>query len=169
MKPWPLAVLGCVAALLSGVTQAQVALPEAVARTAPWQLVGSGEMVRFVFRVYEASLWQSGRTQALAIRYARDIPGTTLADTTVEELRRLGLADAEHWRGPLLNYFPDVAEGDVIVAVKPHDAGVRFYYQGRRTGAIADAEFADTFFGIWLDRRTREPALRASLLGETAR
>lgn len=169
MKPWARLVLGCLTALLTSIAQAQVALPEAVARAASWQLVGSGELYRLIFRVYEASLWQAGSTQALAIRYARNIPATALADTTVEELSRLGLADAERWRGPLLNYFPDVVEGDVIVAVKPPDGGVRFYHQGRRTGTIADPVFADTFFGIWLDLRTQEPELRARLLGKAAR
>jgi hypothetical protein len=44
--------------------------------------------------------------------------------------------------------------------------GATFYHQGRITGSIDDAEFAETFFAIWLDPRTREPSLRKALLGQ---
>jgi hypothetical protein len=167
MKALPRTLLVCAVVLFAGMARAQVALPDTVARAAPWQLVGSGELYRLVFRIYEASLWQAGNTQALAIRYARRIPSTTLADTTVEELSKLGLVDAQRWHKLLLDYLPDVAEGDVIVAVKPPDAGIRFYFRGQRIGSISDPAFANTFFGIWLDPRTSEPGLRASLLGLT--
>jgi hypothetical protein len=43
--------------------------------------------------------------------------------------------------------------------------GAEFYHQGKLTGRIDDVEFAGAFFAIWLDERTREPALRARLLG----
>jgi hypothetical protein len=31
---------------------------------------------------------------------------------------------------------------------------------------VSDTEFARAFFSIWLDERTREPKLRAALLGQ---
>lgn len=156
-------------ALVALGARAEVPLPPAVAAKAPWQLVGSGQMQWFVFTVYDAALWQAPDAQALAIRYARSIPSTTLADTTVDELSRLGLPEAERWRAALLTHFPDVVEGDVIVAVRPAGGGVSFYHRGRLTGAIGDPAFADAFFGIWLDARTRAPELRAALLGEAVR
>ena len=44
-------------------------------------------------------------------------------------------------------------------------SGAEFFPLGRSTGAIRDPEFARVFFSIWLDPRTREPKLRAALLG----
>lgn len=41
-----------------------------------------------------------------------------------------------------------------------------FYHQGRLSGKVADPAFARAFFAIWLDARTRVPALRARLLGQ---
>ncbi|MBT0962460.1 chalcone isomerase family protein [Denitromonas iodatirespirans] len=156
-------------ALMALSARAEVPLPQAVAAKAPWQLVGSGQMQWFVFTVYDAALWQAPGAQALAIRYARSIASATLAETTIEELTRLGLPAAERWRADLQEHFPDVVEGEVIVAVRQPGLGVRFYHQGRATGAIRDSAFADAFFGIWLDPRTRAPELRAALLGEAGR
>jgi len=42
-----------------------------------------------------------------------------------------------------------------------------FYNQHRLLGAIDDPVFARAFFSIWLDPRTREPQLRARLLGQS--
>lgn len=162
------AVLVALALVALG-ARAEVPLPPAVAAKAPWQLVGSGQMQWFVFTVYDAALWQAPGAQALAIRYARSIPSVTLADTTVDELTRLGLPAAERWRAALLTHFPDVVEGDVIVAVRQAGGEVRFYHQGRSTGTIEDPAFGEAFFGIWLDPRTRAPELRAALLGEAIR
>lgn len=149
----------------SAVARAEVPLPGALDRGA-WQRVGSGSLDWFVLRVYDATLWRGTPGEALAIRYARDIPATALIDTTFEEMARLGVSDAERWRAPLSAIFPDVQEGEVLVALREAGKGVQFFHQGRPVGRIAEAAFGEAFFGIWLDPRTREPALRAQLLGE---
>ena len=165
-------LVGLIAALMSA-AKASVPLPPALQSGAAWQLVGNGDMRFLGWRIYEAALWRRAVTdaapaQALAIRYARDISSDRLVSTTLDELARLGATRPERWRDALARAFPDVAAGDVLVAVR-EGSGVRFYHLGRETTAVAGDDFADAFFGIWLDPRTREPELRAGLLGETQR
>lgn len=140
-----------------------------------WRELGRGEMRWFGLRIYEAALWVRGdgdwredRPFALEIRYARDIPADRLVATSVDEMRRLGVADAaqlERWRGDLERAFPSVAAGDVIVGVHRPGSGTVFFHRGRLTAEVGDPNFSAAFFAIWLDARTREPGLRARLLG----
>jgi hypothetical protein len=66
----------------------------------------------------------------------------------------------------LKKILPDVDAGDFLTGVNVPKLGVRFYQNGQPIGAIDDLEFAQAFFGIWLDPRTSEPVLRKQLLGE---
>ena len=59
-----------------------------------------------------------------------------------------------------------IVDGDRITGLNLPQTGVRYYYNGKLLGEIRDREFAKAFFGIWLDPRTSEPALRKQLLGE---
>jgi hypothetical protein len=162
-----LAVLGCL--LTAGlVAAAGTVLPQ------DWRVQGQGEMRWFGFRLYEASLWapgdrwQSDQPYALELRYARDIPSARLVQASIEEMQRLGSADAARlarWQAELERVFPDVRSGEVIHGVHLQQRGAEFYHQGKLTGRIDDVEFARAFFAIWLDPRTREPALRKDLLG----
>jgi len=43
--------------------------------------------------------------------------------------------------------------------------GCRFYVGDQLQHEIRDPEFAEAFFAIWLDPRTRDPELRQQLLG----
>lgn len=139
-----------------------------------WRVQGQGEMRWFGLRLYQASLWAPhGRWRAdlpyaLELRYARDIASGRLVQASIEEMQRLGSADDARlgrWKLDLERVFPDVRAGDVIHGVHLPKRGAEFYHQGRLTGRIDDVEFGRAFFAIWLDPRTREPALRASLLG----
>ncbi|AUN94567.1 chalcone isomerase family protein [Pseudazoarcus pumilus] len=143
-------------------------------RDAGWRMVGEGQMRWLGFRIYDASLWATDDAAptdgafALEIRYHRDIASTRLVDTSLDEMRRLGVAEEsriEAWRDDLEAAFPDVVSGDVIVGVREADGSAVFYHRGERTVRIEDADFADAFFAIWLDERTREPGLREALLG----
>jgi len=139
-----------------------------------WRIQGQGEMRWLGFRLYQASLWapggrwQSDQPYALELRYSRDIPSARLVQASIEEMQRLGNADdarLARWQVELERVFPDVRSGDVIHGLHLPQRGAEFYHQGKLTGRIEDVEFARAFFAIWLDPRTREPALRASLLG----
>jgi len=146
---------------------ARVPLPEVVGEAAPWQLRGSGEMRFLGWRVYEAALWQANGAEALAIRYDRAISGERLVNTTLDEMDRLGVRAPARWRAILEKAFPDVAPGDVLVARRV-EGRIQFYEGERSTASIDDGEFADAFFAIWLDPRTREPDLRSALLGQSS-
>jgi hypothetical protein len=160
---------GLVALLAAGlVTASGTVLPP------DWRVQGQGEMRWFGFRLYQASLWapdgrwQAGQPYALELRYARDIASGRLVQASIEEMQRLGSADNERlarWKSDLERVFPNVRADEVIHGVHLPQRGAEFYHQGRLTGRIDDVEFARAFFAIWLDPRTREPALRARLLG----
>ncbi len=77
--------------------------------------------------------------------------------------REVGPVPAPPARYALL---PDVETGDQIAGVHRPGAGARFYLNGRRLGEIDSAAFSRAFFSILLDPRTREPELRAALIGQ---
>jgi hypothetical protein len=151
-------------------------LPQSLLREAPdLKLLGSGEMRWFGLHLYDATLWSSGQPWspkqvfALDLMYAREISSRRLVESSIAEMRRLGIKDEEklaRWAGSMSQVFPDVKKDERIVGVHLPGKGASFYHQGRPTGTIEDVEFSDMFFAIWLDPRTREPTLRKALLGE---
>jgi hypothetical protein len=160
-----------IAALLCWAGAALASVPDG------WRLVGAGEMRWFGFKLYDARLWAPATATAdklqegafaLELRYAREIPSQRLVDASIEEIERLGEIPAKNlvtWRQTLSRVFPDVRTGDTIIGVHHPERGAEFFHQGQLTGRIADNTFARRFFAIWLDPRTREPDLRARLLG----
>lgn len=163
-----------------GVAGAVSLPPEIQAATAGagghFRQLGSGEMRWFGLKIYDAALWvpagsawSADAAFALAIRYARNIAGEQLVDSSIDEIRRLGFGDEvrlTHWRSELTRALPSVAPGDVLVGARIPGAGARFWHDGRPTAELTDPDLARAFFAIWLDIRTREPALRARLLDE---
>ena len=158
------------------VDAAQVQLPSVLATVKPdWMARGSGTLRWFGLEIYRATLWappsveaQSDQPFALAIRYSRALSGERLVRTSLDEMRRLGTADEatlQNWEQLLRQAFPDVEAGDVIVGVNIPSVGVEFHHGDRPSGVIRDQAFADAFFSIWFDERTREPGLRAQLIG----
>ena len=138
------------------------------------RLIGQGQLRWWGFHVYDAALWSStGRWQAQApyaldIRYARRLTGAQLAETSVDELRRLGIGDEAaltRWGTAMKRLFPDVVPGSRLIGVYVPQRGALFYSATGYLGAIEEPEFARGFFSIWLDPRTQTPDLRAALLG----
>ena len=153
-----------------------VVLPPAVAAQHPeLDRVGGGEMRWLGFKLYDAALWARTRGEAavvdahaLSIRYARAISSERLVSVSLDEMRRLGVADEARlarWGEALAAALPSVQAGDTLAALHRPGEGARFWHQGEPSGEIRDAELARAFFAIWLDPRTREPELRAQLLG----
>lgn len=140
-----------------------------------WAPVGEGALRWLGFSIYRAALWapQDGNWLesmefALVLRYQRDISGQRLVRTSLDEMRRLGVQDEtllRSWRAVLEQAFPDVLAGDMIVGLVRPGEGVKFYHGDQLKAHIDDPFFAQAFFGIWLDERTREPSLRAQLIG----
>jgi Chalcone isomerase-like len=155
-------------------------LPAAVAAQIPNVKVrGGGELTFLGLSIYDARLYRvagaSGECApdepfALQLTYKRRLYGDRIATRSVEEMTKLGYGTAEQrarWGELLKNMLPDVDAGDFLTGVNVPQRGVRFYQNGKPIGAIEDREFAQAFFGIWLDPRTSEPALRKQLLGES--
>lgn len=139
------------------------------------RVLGHGRMRWFGLHLYDATLWVQGsqwqwdRTFVLDIRYARAFTGSRIAEVSAEEMARLGMRDERKlsaWREIMRRAFPDVKSGERITGMYRPGAGVEFFHEGRSTAVISDREFARAFFSIWLDPATREPKLRAALLGE---
>ncbi|MDQ5887927.1 MAG: hypothetical protein QG667_1218 [Pseudomonadota bacterium] len=149
--------------------------PPALAEKVVPQLrqVGAGEMRWFGLRLYQARLlaadgrYQDNAPYALEITYQREIERERLVDTSVDEIRRLGLDQGRmpQWREAMSRGLVDVKPGDQLLGVYLPGVGVRFYARSGLTAEIRDEKFAQAFFAIWLHPQTREPGLRRQLLG----
>ena len=135
---------------------------------------GSGEFRRFGFLVYEATLWAADDPVrpplALKLTYRRNIDGELIAEASIKEIRKLGMADKatlNRWGELMTGLFPDVKPGDTIVGHYLPE-GARFTFNEQPLGSIDDPAFARAFFAIWLDPNTSEPDLRAALLTRPA-
>ena len=147
------------------------ALPEA-------RLQGGMRFRWFGLHVYDARLWSAtplrvdddlaSRPYALELAYVRRLEGKAIADRSLDEMKRLDTvspAEAQDWLQAMRMAFPDVAPGDRLVGLHRPGRGVQFLHNGRITGEVGERRFARLFFGIWLSSASREPALRAQLLG----
>lgn len=164
-----LLALLCSAALASPIREA---LPQAAA-------LGSGTFRWFGLKLYDVKLWAERRSfssddwartpLALELTYARSLYGTRIADASVDEMKKLGLASPAQqraWRDAMKQVFPDVDEGTQLVGIYQPGQPTRFYRDGVAVGEVADPEFGPAFFAIWLHPRTSAPKLRAALLGK---
>jgi len=158
---------------------AQPALPAGVAPelTQP-RLAGASRYTYWGFDIYQASLWVEPGFEpvalarqrfALELRYLRSFTGRDIAQRSIDEMRRqasISNAKAQAWLQAMQQAFPDVTSGDSLLGLHLPGRGARFYANGQQTAEIADAEFAQLFFGIWLSERTSAPRLRLALLGQ---
>jgi hypothetical protein len=140
-------------------------------------LQGEGRLRVFGLHIYDATLWspvhvatRGAQNTALAIelRYARSLRGALIAERSLDEMKRVGnvsSADGERWLEAMKQVFPDVKAGDRITGVHQPGSGAAFFVNGRASGEVRDATFAQLFFDVWLSPRTSQPALRAALLG----
>ncbi|WP_437270808.1 chalcone isomerase family protein [Stutzerimonas balearica] len=157
--------------LLSGTVQAswRQDLPQA-------RLQGQGELRFFGLRIYSARLWsaaplgQAPAPFALELTYHRRISRDSLVQTSLEEITRLAGTDLAQdrlarWAREMRQAFVDVLPRQRITGVFLPGVGCRFYVGDQLQHEIRDPEFAEAFFAIWLDPRTRDPELRQQLLG----
>lgn len=142
--------------------------------------VGAGELRIFGFSIYSAQFWSgAGGVEApldmtapfaLELTYRRAISREDLVAASLKEIRRLASAESDpeqlqRWAREMRQAFVDVRAGDRITGVFLPGEGAHFYAGTRLTHVVGDEAFARAFFAIWLDPRTRNPALRAQLLG----
>lgn len=136
--------------------------------------VGEHRFHKFFFHVYDAVLWAAGgkwsrrAPHALEIRYARDFAGRDLAARSIAEMKLQGWRDEAklaRWEAQMQRIFPDIKPGDRLVGIALPGKEARFHDGRRWLGTVEDPEFVEAFFGIWLDEKTSEPAMRRELLG----
>lgn len=140
-------------------------------------LVGHGRFQFLWMDIYTAALWTSGGEYspdaplALAIRYARELDGTAIAERSTDEMRSLGVDDEAalaDWDRQMKAIFPDVRAGDQLTGVRTADGATHFYLNDEFLAAVEDPRFARLFFGIWLDENSSAPELRRALLNREA-
>lgn len=135
--------------------------------------VGSGQLKKFGFLIYDAQLYapqgqfQADQPFALTLTYARTIAKDRIVSASLDEIENLGIDITAHppWRAELEAVLVDVKEGDQLTGVYLPEQGAVFFYNGQRTGRLSDA-LAKAFFAIWLDPKTSAPDLRTALLGQ---
>lgn len=178
MRRWVLCLLVLLSAPAAAVN-VPAELPGAVCGAMETcRMVGKGRMRWWGLHIYDAALWsRDGRWQseapfALDIVYARNFTAVQIAETSIDEMRRLGVKDEAklaRWDASMRRTFPDVQPGSRLIGVYRPQRGVQFYSATALLGSIDDLEFARRFFEIWLDPKTQKPELRAALLGGNAR
>lgn len=168
-------------ALLMPTAQAQqsVGLPQGASAVLPnAAAIGSGAYRWFGLKLYDATLWAErrnfspsewyGTPLALELVYARSLKGEKIADASVDQIKKLGIASAMQlraWGDAMKRVFPDVDEGVRLTGLYQPGQPARFFRNGEPIGEIADPAFGQAFFAIWLHPNSSAPKLRASLLG----
>lgn len=150
-------------------------LPPEVVDLAPnMKMQGGGELRFFGLSIYDGYYWSPspGWTQdgmfCLDLHYHRALDGAKIAERSISEIKKLGYGTAEQrdrWEEAMRRVFPNVHKGDRITGVNLPGGVVRYYYNGKPVGEIADPGFARAFFGIWLDPKTSQLDFRQRLLG----
>lgn len=142
--------------------------------------LGSGEMRVLGFSIYSAQFWSPRLIAggpldadvpfALELTYSRAVSRDDLVEASIKEIRRLSPNSVNselmaRWEWEMQQAFVDVRAGDRITGVYIPKEGARFYVGEKLRHVVKGDAFAKAFFAIWLDPRTRNPELRAQLLG----
>lgn len=137
--------------------------------------VGETRLSVMFFKVYDATLmtdtgnYPDADTIALQLSYLRDIDAEKLVETTKEQWQELGYEIGENeqeWLDQLEEMWPDVKEGDCLLAYHEADQGIQFYSADRELGQIKSDDFAEKFLAIWLDEDSSYRENRNELTGE---
>jgi hypothetical protein len=141
---------------------------------------GAARMRFFGLAIYDASLWvapgfsasrYAQSPLALQLTYLRSLNGRSIAQRSLEEMRRgatLSPAQEQRWLAAMQEAFPDVHSGDRITGLHQPGVGARFWFNGQPRTMVRDPDFSRLFFGIWLAEFSSEPDLRVALLAGAA-
>lgn len=137
-------------------------------------LRGEGEYSWFFMKIYKARLWSFkeaelySRPLKLELKYLREFSGKDIVKQSIKELTSTGATPTElnEFQTALTAIFPDVVEGDVILADFNPGSGLVFYFnESKELGKIEDLNLSKKFLDIWLGEKTSAPQLRKNLLG----
>lgn len=141
--------------------------------SSPVKLQGSGKLTWWGLHIYDAAFYRatnlSSNEFALDLRYQKSFSGVSIANRTIEEMKRIGVPDvqAQLWGRELASFLPNVESGQSLTALYLPKQGTIFYHDGKQIAKIPGAEFSKAFFGIWFDPKTSAPKLRTELLGQS--
>lgn len=139
------------------------------------QLVGQGRLNYFLLHIYDVKLYSANaefsfdKPFELVLEYKRKLYGNKIAERSAVEIENLGFKDKlklDSWLKQMQALFPDVDNGTNLTGAYFPGKPTVFYKDNQKIGAIEDPEFGKWFFGIWLNEKTSEPALRKALIGE---
>ena|SRR6218665_1351229 len=137
--------------------------------------VGMGAGTRFIFHAYDAELFApqgtyvKDRPFALELTYRMQFSGSAIARESIKQMQRMRTIDQKtiaDWHQKMATIFPDVTPGMSITGLRLENGKVVFCTLEREIGQMTDKDFADAFFGIWLDEKAESPALRRQLTGQ---
>lgn len=137
--------------------------------------VGETRLSVMFFKVYDATLmtdtgaYPDAEIVALQLSYLRDVEAQKLVETTREQWQELGYAvekREQEWLDTLQQMWPDVEEGDCLLALHEPNQGVQFYSAEGELGQIDSDDFADKFLAIWLDEDSSYRENRNELIGD---
>lgn len=169
----------CAGLLLHPLVRAQNAptapAPEVKAELPDARVLGAARMRFFGMDIYDARLFAPALKRsdytatpfALEVQYLRSFDGSSIAERSLKEMRRVGNISPEKektWLDAMRHAFPDVKSGDRITGIHKPGIGARFFVNGLARASIDDPEFSRYFFGIWLGPNTSEPKMRNDLL-----
>ena len=150
-------------------------LPPGVVQRAPGiRQLGTAQHRVFGVRVFAATLWVTGgawspdEPHALDVEAARKIPRQRLIDNLVKEMRdqQSGTpAQLAQWKGQLTTLIPELNNGDqLVVFCTEKNKETMVFYNGNQRGEIADPQFCEALFQVWLHPETSNTEVRRSLL-----
>ena len=132
-----------IAGLASAMIVIMASLEAARANLDDLQLQGMGTLRWMGLKIYEARLFASKRpnpaqlTQlpfALELTYARDFNGSSIAERSIDEIKKLGIGSTEQhqaWRGRMQAIFPNVKSGDRIRGIHRPGSGAGRRWRAR--------------------------------------
>jgi hypothetical protein len=169
--------IGMAALVGLGRAYAQTSAPAEVLAQLPQARPTGKARMRFLgLSIYDAALWvapgfaastYATHPMALELRYLRNLNGKSIAERSLQEMRRSGPlqeATEQRWLRAMLEAFPDVKNGDRLTGVHQPGAETQFFLNGSLRATVGDPTFGPVFFGIWLAPWTSEPRLRAELM-----
>ncbi|MEO9526562.1 chalcone isomerase family protein [Roseibium sp.] len=176
-KPLRAVLCGLLLAATLTATDARADLAAVASSVPSAELVGKGRMTMFGFKVFDAELYAPGGTYraadpfALKLIYLRNFKGEDITESSIKEIRRQGGATSGQlasWEKQLRLILPNVSRGQSLTGVRTSGGATDFYSGRRKLGTINDPAFTKKFFAIWLGNSTRNPRLRAKLVGAGA-
>jgi hypothetical protein len=138
------------------------------------QVLGEGTYSWFFFDVYKATLRSESKDNlfekplSLELVYLRNFSGSDISKQSVIELESQGVSTEElkEWSKLLDGLFPNVKDGDQILANYDPSEGLTFYLnRSTKLGRISSIDYSKSFLNIWLSKKSSAKELRKKLLG----